>query len=506
MTRLVAGDFEWGRVLGEGSYGEVVLARLKDPSPFPDWPTEFAVKKLSKRFILKEQSIMHRTGRDVQKQCFTEKNLLSKLSSPFIVSLFTTFTTTEELFYAISYQDQGDLRELLNEKGALEVNAARFYLAELLSALFYLHDNLVIHRDIKPENILLGKSESGVHLKLCDFATAKDVTTLKDGERASTFVGSAEYVSPELLGYDEEVGKYAVYESDLWAAASVVYFTLAGLPPFRAESEYLMYRKIETNDYSFPEGFHEEGKTLVKELLQLKPCERLGAGRNHSEIKNHPFFKEINWTDLHKQEPPTIRQYSDSIEEIFHEDPMTAAFEEFSVESNQASKTGESGEQISEVDDPTGLGIPTILSKAEFEKRLVSQRIDRKNKSNRWATFVDDDELIIKLGYMYKKRGLFSRKRMFLLTGGKIEKLPRLIYVDANSWEKKGEINLHGKIKVHQKSFSRFYIIDPSKGRDGRIYDLTDNNSNSDVPDAGAAQWIRKIQLVKEIYFSKPKV
>ncbi len=58
MTRLVAGDFEWGRVLGEGSYGEVVLARLKDPSPFPDWPTEFAVKKLSKRFILKEQSIM----------------------------------------------------------------------------------------------------------------------------------------------------------------------------------------------------------------------------------------------------------------------------------------------------------------------------------------------------------------------------------------------------------------------------------------------------------------
>ena len=138
---------------------------------------------------------------------------------------------------------------------------------------------------------------------------------------------------------------------------------------------------------------------------------------------------------------------------------------------------------MSEVDDPTGLGIPTILSKTDFEKRLVSQRIDRKNKSNRWATFVDDDELIIKLGYMYKKRGLFSRKRMFLLTGfrffrhcafkknlgGKREKLPRLIYIDANSWEKKGEINLHGKIKVHQKSFSRFYIVDPSKGRDGRL-------------------------------------
>jgi len=66
-------------------------------------------------------------------------------------------------------------------------------------------------------------------------------------------------------------------------------------------------------------------------------------------------------------------------------------------------------------------------------------------------------------GYLF-----FKKHKLKINIGGKIEKLPRLIYVDANSWEKKGEINLHGKIKVHQKSFSRFYIIDPSKGRDGR--------------------------------------
>lgn len=104
-----------------------------------------------------------------------------------------------------------------------------------------------------------------------------------------------------------------------------------------------MYRKIETNDYTFPEGFHEDGKALVKELLQLNPKERLGAGRDHDAIKNHIFFKETNWVDLHKQEPPTIRQYSDSIEEIFHEDPMTAAFEEFTVKTNQTSENGDSG-------------------------------------------------------------------------------------------------------------------------------------------------------------------
>ena len=99
--------------------------------------------------------------------------------------------------------------------------------------------------DVKPENVLLGESASGVHVKLCDFATAKDVRDVV-GHRSSTFVGSAEYVSPELLGFDSANGRYTCFESDIWAAGCIMYFMLSGLPPFRAESDHATFRKVET--------------------------------------------------------------------------------------------------------------------------------------------------------------------------------------------------------------------------------------------------------------------
>lgn len=96
---------------------------------------------------------------------------------------------------------------------------------------------------MKPENILLGDTENGIHIKLCDFATAKDVS---DGEMARTFVGSAEYISPELLGCDKENGKYTCFESDIWAAGCIAYFMLSGLPPFQGDGEYATFRKVES--------------------------------------------------------------------------------------------------------------------------------------------------------------------------------------------------------------------------------------------------------------------
>ena len=88
------------------------------------------------------------------------------------------------------------MRQLLNEKAALTCPTVQFYSAEIFSALFYLHDNRVIHRDIKPENILLHEYKNGIHIKLCDFATACDLSLYDEGHRPKTFVGSAEYVSP----------------------------------------------------------------------------------------------------------------------------------------------------------------------------------------------------------------------------------------------------------------------------------------------------------------------
>lgn len=101
-------DFEWSRTLGEGSYGVVVLARLKDGRASAIRTREFAVKKLSKHFIQRENLIQRRGGggRDVLGQVMNERDLLRKLNktpSPFVVTLYGTFHTKDELFYVLRF-------------------------------------------------------------------------------------------------------------------------------------------------------------------------------------------------------------------------------------------------------------------------------------------------------------------------------------------------------------------------------------------------------------------
>jgi len=483
-------DFEWGKVLGEGSFATVVLARLKTSKKSNlkiqlNSNTDYAVKKLDREFITRENK---RSNKDIIKQINNEKDLLKKLGqsqSPFIVTLFAYFETSREIFYVLSHQNRGDLRELLNEKDALDVETSAFYLAEILAGVFFLHDRQIIHRDLKPENLLLGQSEHGIHIKICDFATAKDVSDCEE-KIARTFVGSAEYVSPELLEADKnsDKGKYTCYESDLWAIGCIAYYMLSGLPPFRDPNDRTTLAKVAKADYTFPDKFHKCGKELIRSILKVQPEERLGANRNHSQIQSHRFFRDISWQNLHKQTPPEIKQYF-----------LPANGDAFLGVGGLCLADGN---RQSTIDDACGLGLRFVLSSSELDCALNEQK-NKTHCASRWRKFVDN-ELIIKMGFMDKKRGLFSRTRMFLLTGGSKEKIPRLVYVDAVKGEKKGEIRFHKDVQIRQISFSRFYIIDPLLGRDGRTYDLTDKSSGFGI-NAGAQQWIKKLQNLMSIFF-----
>ncbi|KAJ4306651.1 serine/threonine protein kinase [Collariella sp. IMI 366227] len=292
-------DFSFGRVLGEGSYSTVYLATDRQTL------REYAVKVLEKKHIIKEKKI---------KYVNIEKNTLNRLTDhPGIVRLYYTFQDENSLYYVLDLCNGGELLGVLKKTGTFDVECTRFYGAQILDSMAYMHSRGVIHRDLKPENVLL---DDQMHIKITDFGTAKLLpdprdprppeggagpADMQDERKAASFVGTAEYVSPELLT-DKSAGK----PSDLWAFGCIIYQLLAGRPPFKAPTEYLTFQKIVGLEYEFPHGFPPAARDLVERCLVLDPARRLTV----EHIKNHEFFDGQQFgKELWRMKAPRLRPY-----------------------------------------------------------------------------------------------------------------------------------------------------------------------------------------------------
>ncbi|TVY93730.1 Serine/threonine-protein kinase [Lachnellula willkommii] len=292
-------DFVFGRTLGEGSYSTVLLATDRQTLK------EYAVKILDKKHIIKEKKI---------KYVNIEKDALNQLiEHPGIIRLFYTFQDSSSLYYVLEEASGGELLGVLKKIGSFDEECTRFYGAQILTAIEHMHERGVIHRDLKPENVLL---DDQMHIKITDFGTAKllpdprkpvgppkpyDPTVEEESTRARSFVGTAEYVSPELL-----TDKSACKASDLWAFGCIIYQLLAGRPPFKAGNEYQTFQKIVGLDYEFPPGFPPAARDLIERLLVLDPQRRLSI----EHIKNHEFFDGIKWgRGLWRQKAPRLKPY-----------------------------------------------------------------------------------------------------------------------------------------------------------------------------------------------------
>lgn len=381
-------DFLLGKVLGDGSYSTVYEATLRADG------SKVALKTMLKRHIAKEKK---------QRQVKEERDILDRMDHPGIAKLFFTFQDEHNLYMGLELCPHGELFDQIyqrKEQNQLDPSFAKHYAAEIVTILEYLRNQGVVHRDLKPENLLLDAER---HLKLIDFGSARSTDlplvqalTKRWERRRSSFVGTADYVSPEVLE-----GRSVSPETDLWSLGCIVYQLLVGETPFAGASEYLTFCNIRENRVTFPPGFSEDARDLVLGLLVTEPSARLGAGpKGLQELKGHPFFAGIDWSTLRSTEAPAL---APSIE-ASDSDPAPAAWELEFAESHplpdltqsvprvtweelEAADSSASGSVLDRVEDPSGADpdLFTVcfphLARDEHLVRVSPARLHRRFRS-----------------------------------------------------------------------------------------------------------------------------
>lgn len=264
-------DFNCLLQLGRGSFGQVFLVEKKDTLE------RFALKVLDKEKILL---------RHLERYAFTERNILMKISHPFIVKLYFAFQTPEKLALVMDYCPNGDLSMTLQREKRFSEDVARFYIAETVLALEELHSRNIIFRDLKPDNILI--DEDG-HIKLADFGLSKE--EMGHGQLAKSFCGSAAYFAPEMVKRDGHSKSI-----DWYVLGAMLYEMLMGKPPYYSPNRESLYSNIKKGDLTFPSEISNLAKDLITKLLKINPKKRLGASKlDAEEIKTHGFFEGVDW-------------------------------------------------------------------------------------------------------------------------------------------------------------------------------------------------------------------
>lgn len=351
------------------------------------------------------------------------------------------------MYFALGYEEHGDLAGLLSKMKQLPLDVVRHYAAQLVAVLQYLHFSGIVHRDLKPQNILLS---SDFRVKLIDFGEAlvegsadenadgsadkpdcssdaldeedkkqsdddksdfvefrahdedceEDARYKAMSEYRGTFVGTPLYVAPEMLK-ESMSGHF----TDLWALGCIVFQMATGEVPFKGKTDFQTFDIIMKREFKWPDKLDGACKDLVDRLLVIEPMKRLGAGRpgsgcSYDDLMQHAFFEGVDWTTVGTDPVPYDQ---DALKELVKK---KSKVDIFSADSSDADTMRQSEFSVR-------------LEQPEDFERLFQKSVE------------------IKRGLLMKRNPWFiNQKRLFILTNQ-----PRLMYFkDENTF--RGEIIL----------------------------------------------------------------
>lgn len=332
-------SFSKVKMLGKGDVGKVYLVREKKTEKLFAMKGELEIvlagrveadlelhAVLSKKEMIKRNKI---------KRVMAEQEILSTSNHPFIVTLYHSFQSDDYLYLCMEYCMGGEFfRALQTRPGkCLPEEDARFYAAEVIAALEYLHLMGFIYRDLKPENILLHQSG---HVMLSDFdlsaratrpggapamirqatpnsAPMVDTRSCIADLRTNSFVGTEEYIAPEVIkgcGHTSAV--------DWWTLGILIYEMIFATTPFKGSSRNATFSNVLRNEVTFPEHIpiSSFGKSLIRKLLIKDELKRMGSQSGASEVKTHKWFTPISWGLLRNLTPPIVPAYSNGLDAI----------------------------------------------------------------------------------------------------------------------------------------------------------------------------------------------
>uniref|UniRef100_G3V2I6 non-specific serine/threonine protein kinase n=3 Tax=Hominidae TaxID=9604 RepID=G3V2I6_HUMAN len=268
--RVTMNEFEYLKLLGKGTFGKVILVKEKATGRY------YAMKILKKEVIVAKDEVAH---------TLTENRVLQNSRHPFLTALKYSFQTHDRLCFVMEYANGGELFFHLSRERVFSEDRARFYGAEIVSALDYLHsEKNVVYRDLKLENLMLDKDG---HIKITDFGLCKE--GIKDGATMKTFCGTPEYLAPE----DHEK----------------------------------LFELILMEEIRFPRTLGPEAKSLLSGLLKKDPKQRLGGGSEDAkEIMQHRFFAGIVWQHVYEKKlsPPFKPQVTSETDTRYFDEEFTA--------------------------------------------------------------------------------------------------------------------------------------------------------------------------------------